>query len=141
LGEEGKTEKRKQNVGHCKPFSWSRDRREIERKNDKCPPLSFLFPVFFPLQLASSQCPPADALTSLLLTTTNSTSHLKIHINSPAIPSTLTLLMACWALEYGISILSLNLRNKLHTYPYNGTSRKSKDINYTMVKAPDLNTQ
>jgi len=43
MGEEKKTGKKKQNVQHYKPFSSSRGRRQIGRRNDMCPPLSFTF--------------------------------------------------------------------------------------------------
>jgi hypothetical protein len=43
MGEEKKTGKRKQNVRHYKPFSPSRGRREIGRRNDMYPTLSFTF--------------------------------------------------------------------------------------------------
>jgi hypothetical protein len=52
MGEEEKTGKRKQNVGHYEPFSSSRGRREIGRRNDMCPPLSFTF---------STLCSPSPA--------------------------------------------------------------------------------
>jgi hypothetical protein len=47
MGEEGKTGKRKKNVGHYEPFRSSRGRREIGRRNDMCPPLSFTFSTLY----------------------------------------------------------------------------------------------
>ena len=112
MGEEEKTGNRKQNVGHYKPFSPSRGRREIGRRNDMCPPLSFTFstlmfskPSWLLHNVHQLMCWPP-------LTSPQPRTWL-VYINFPAIPS----LTHCWwpagLFKCGTHTLSQNLRNKL----------------------------
>ena len=99
-GKEGETGKREQNVGHYKPLSLSRGRREIGRRNDMCPPLSFTF---------STLCSPSPAGHFTMCTSWHADLPTPHHNQlSPSkvigprklscLPFTTdTLLMACWA--------------------------------------------
>jgi hypothetical protein len=95
LGEEGKTGKRKQNVGLFKPFSLARHKWETGRRNDMYLPLSFTFSTLHSqVQLAASQYAPNDVRTSPHLTTTNLAPAMwLVHLNFPAVLLTLT---NCW---------------------------------------------